>query len=66
MIGFKDEQLKQAVSDSLDLFTGADGVGNFIMFCNFLHRMEIEDSEDSKKILDVVKRFGKLIDAVVN
>jgi len=66
MIEFKDKQLVKAISDSLDLFTGADGGGNFIKFCNFLNKLEEEDSEDSRQVLEVVKRFGKLIYLINN
>ena len=48
-----------------DVFTGADGGVAFVKFCSFMQNMEqqaVEGNAAAKDILQIVKRFARLLE----
>lgn len=61
---------KQAIDNIMDVFTGADGGVDFVMFKGFIETLDYQAQQDSNpslnissnKILEVLFRFSKLLD----
>ncbi len=63
----QNHDLKKAVDDIMDVFTGADGGVAFVQFCAFINRMdELAKKNDrpAQELLKQVRGFHRLIKVV--
>jgi hypothetical protein len=56
--------LKEQIDNITDTFTGADGGLKFVMFLKNMREIETRDDPASKEILELVRKFSKLLDAL--
>lgn len=63
MARFKNPELEAAHMNILDCYGGSDGGIRFVGLLVLLDRMEAEDSEASRQLIDIVLKMSRLIDA---